>query len=81
MTQKLVWEDPPPIKRGRASQVEIILEVLRSKPGKWARVKESTSHTYLQNLRRSILAAGGDDYEATERGDALYARFVGEEEK
>lgn len=82
---EIVWEDPAPAAFGsQRGHWQDVLEVVRSTPGEWARIRTaptqgrcSSTKQWLRNASYVVPA----EWEFTTRkiGDeyALYARFVG----
>lgn len=89
----MVWEEPPLVEHGGARRAGIwgpILGDLMSRPGVWARVrntaKGSAAATIASNLRRRFVAnlpPGRFEYTSRQFPDgtgAVYARYLGPEE-
>lgn len=80
MTDNLVtWEEPPTSNRGRPSKMSAIVEQLKTRPGRWARIDVSpaTAYNYSQ---------GHPEIEITIRNrgksnKAVYAIYIGEIEE
>lgn len=77
------WEEPATLKRGRSllGELEPILAVLRTEPGKWACIRtypsESGANGATGSLRRRPPKGR---WEFTRRKNKLYARYLGPED-
>jgi hypothetical protein len=77
---ELVWEDPPAEKSGMGYE---IASFLKSKPGKWARVRTDVDSavagryaSVIRNAESTAFAPVGA-FEARAHGRNVYARYVG----
>lgn len=85
---EVAWEDPPPIQ-GSTQPVGIdIANMLRTSPGRWARIGEretpGSARSRAHQIRQGVLAAyrPAGHFEAVARtvdgAYVIYARYVGE---
>lgn len=83
---ELAWEEPPPSRRGRHSGTEArlreLLETLRGKPGRWARLAVYPSKTSANSARTRLHKHHPKDqweFQAVVDGatSKLYGRYVG----
>lgn len=73
---------PSPTGRGRDRVLDRFAAALRSRPGEWAvwpkPVTRGTARTYATAIARGVLATfPAGEFEAAERQDTLYVRYVG----
>ena len=85
----LIQEEPPHHKRGRKSDIEPWLDVIRVDPGVWFKYPEVVTPSSQQVAVRYRATEDGPAYEATFWGDKrydkvgtirpgwLYARYIG----
>lgn len=87
-TERLTWEEPPPVGQGVRTSYEDVARKLRARPGQWAIVaqydKSRTAAGVANNIRKGISRHFRPEghYEAVGRtvgGEhRVYARYVGE---
>ena len=78
------WEEPPRAAAGRGadSELEAILDALRSRPGEWALIREGTHNSFAANIRNGhgLWIRGEFDATQRKRDDGkfdVWARYVG----
>jgi hypothetical protein len=79
--EEIVWEDPPPSKKPNVNW-RTRSEILKKKPGKWAKLKTyslqgtagNAAHALNSGFNNSIPKG---DFEFVSRGKAVYGRYIG----
>lgn len=82
MSTGIVWESPPdPTTAAGTRTGDVDLDILRGKPGVWARISEHGSAAAARAAMRRWREKTGPGFELTVRtvpaGGYLYCRFVG----
>lgn len=81
--EEMVWEDPPPANPPHNLHAPKAHE-MREKPGVWGIVGTYGSSSSATSMARTIRAGGTNAwkpagaFEATARGNRVYAKYVGE---